>query len=158
MAALAPLDLQDELAKVIAEILKENRYKHPLGKMVPMKVFTQNVPYDETDDDEDPIPYVIVRLHSGEDEGSKDSFYTVKVVFIIGMFDDGLEAQGYRDVMGVINKIYRRFHTNPNVNGVAVYAGAFDWMLQDDNYFPYCFGACTLDFHIPAIRREDPYA
>lgn len=155
--ATTPLTLQDELAAEIGRILKENRYKKPSGDMVPLQVFTQNVPINETDDEDDPIPYAIVRMISGKDTGEKDSFNTVKVVLIIGMFDDALDAQGYRDVMGVIEKIYARFHKDPNLNGVARYAGEFDWMLQDDSYYPYTFGACTMNFYIPAIRREDPY-
>ena len=158
MAIYTPLDLQDELAKEIERLLSENRYKAPGGEMAKMRVFTQNIPINETDDEEDPIPYVIVRLSGGDDNGAKDSFNTVEVVLIVGIFDDSLDEQGYRDIMGVMNKIYHRFHKDPRLSESAVYAGAFKWMLQEDSYYPYSFGACNMNFYIPAIRREDPYA
>lgn len=69
--------------------------------------------------------------------------------------DDDLQQQGYRDAMNIFQKIYHRFQAKPNLNGVAVFNGEFHWANQEDGYFPYFFGACTLSFNIPAIRRED---
>lgn len=155
---MTPLELQDELVNELKKLLSDFTYKTPAGKEVPMNVFSQNIPVNESDDDDDPVPYIIVRLHSGEDKGTRESFNTVKVVIIICTWDDALNAQGYRDVMNVIEKLYERFQTNPNLNNKAVYKGEFDWKIQEDNYYPYSFGACSLDFYIAAIRREDPLA
>ena len=155
---MTPLMLQDELVEEMKRLLEGYRYKNPTGERVPMQVFAQNIPVNETDDDEDPIPYVIVRLNSGSDAGIRDSSNTVKLVIIIGIWDDALDAQGHRDVMNIIQKVYERFHTNPNLNNLAVYNGDFNWALQEDGYYPYSFGACTLSFHIAAIRREDRFA
>ena len=80
------------------------------------------------------------------------------MVFIAGIWDETSEAQGHRDLMNIFYKIYQRFQTNPDLNKKAVYAGKFEWALQDDNYYPYSFGACSLSFHIAAIRREDEFA
>lgn len=155
---MTPLMLQDELVEEIKHLLSNYLYKTPEGKRVSMNVYSQSLPVNETDDDADPIPYIIVRLNSGEDKGTKDSFNTVKMVIIIATWDDSLNTQGYRDVMNIIQKIYHRFQTNPNLNGKGAYAGEFDWAIQEDNYYPYSFGACSLSFHIAAIRREDPLA
>lgn len=155
---MTPLDLQDELVLEMRKILKGYEYKTPAGERVPINVFAQNIPVNETDDDEDPVPYIIVRLNSGEDKGDRDSTNTVKLVIIAGIYDDSLDAQGHRDVMNIIQKIYQRFHVSPNLNGKAVYAGEFHWMMQEDGYYPYFFGACSLAFYIPAIRREDEFA
>lgn len=153
-----PLTLQDELVEELKRLLADYLYKSPTGERVPIKVFAQSIPINETDEEEDPIPYVIVRLNKGSDEGTRDSNHIVKLVIIIGIWDDGLDAQAHRTVMNIINKVYRRFQANPNLNHKAVYAGNFDWLLQEDNYYPYSFGACSLDFYIAAIRREDPFA
>lgn len=155
---MTPLDLQDELVEELKRLFSDYLYKAPSGERVPIQVFPQSLPVNETDDDEDPIPYIIVRLNTGKDEGTRDSNNTVKLVVIIGTWDKDLKAQGHRDVANIIQKIYHRFQTNPNLNGKAVHSGAFDWMLQEDNYYPYYFGACSLSFHIAAIRREDPFA
>lgn len=155
---MTPLMLQDELVEEMKRLLSDYLYKTPSGERIPINVYPQNIPVNETDDDEDPIPYIIVRLNSGDDPGTRDSFNTVKLVLIVGIWDDSLDNQGHRDVLNIFQKVYERFHTNPNLNNKAVYAGEFNWALQDDAYYPYTFGACSLSFHIAAIRREDIFA
>lgn len=155
---MTPQTLQDELVLELKRLFKNYRYKAPSGERVPINVYAQSIPINNTDDEDDPIPYIIVRLNSGKDEGNRDSFNTVKLVIIIGVFDDASDAQGHRDVLNIIHKIYERFQTNPNLNNKAVCGGEFNWALQEDNYYPYSFGACSLNFNIAAIRREDPFA
>lgn len=127
-------------------------------KRRPLRVFAQDVPINETGDDFDPVPYVIVRLKSGDDDGSADAVNTVQVIFIIAIWDDDNDSQGFRDVMDIIQKIYIRFHKEPMLNNQFMYAGQFHWALQEDNYWPYFFGACNMNFNIPSIRRENEFA
>lgn len=155
---MTPLEMQDELVSELKEMFKDSRLKSPCGDIVPIKVYPQDIPVAESDDDEDPIPYIIVRLSKGTDSGAKDSFNTVSLVIIIGVYDSELDQQGYRDAMNIVQRIYERFHINPNLNGKAVYSGEFSWAMQEDGYYPYFFAACSLNFYIPAIRREDEYA
>lgn len=155
---MTPLELQDELVSELQRIFKDFRLKTLGGDRVPIKVFPQDIPVLETDEDEGPIPYIIVRLNTGSDPGAKDSNNSVKLVIIIGVYDSDADQQGYRDAMNIVQKIYERFHKDPNLNGKAVYSGEFNWAMQEDGYYPYFFAACSVVFHIPAIRREDPYA
>lgn len=155
---MTPLELQDELVDEISNILNSYTYKRPDGEHIPIHVFAQNIPMTETDDEADPVPYIIVRLSSGEDDGTRDSFNTVSIVIIVGIWDDALNSQGHRDLMNIIQKIYQRFHEDPDLNRKAVYAGEFKWAIQDDSYYPYNFGACHMKFQIAAIRREDYFA
>lgn len=155
---MTPLELQDELIDEISRILDGHTYKSPEGERIPIHIFVQNIPMNETDDEADPVPYIIVRLSSGEDDGTRDSFNTVSIVIIIGIWDDALDSQGHRDLMNIIQKIYQRFHENPDLNRKALYAGEFKWAIQDDSYYPYNFGACHMKFQIAAVRREDYFA
>ncbi len=155
---MTPLELQDELVEEMSRILDGCTYKTPNGKRIPINVFPQNIPMNETDDEADPVPYIIVRLSSGEDDGGRDSFNTVSVVVIVGIWEDSLEAQGDRDVLNIIQKIYQRFHENPDLNKKAAYAGEFRWAMQDNDYYPYSIGACHMKFQIAAVRREDDLA
>lgn len=123
-----------------------------------LRIFAQDVPINETDDDFDPAPYIIVRAKSGDDDGTADGVNTVQIILIIAIWDDNNDSQGYRDVLDIIQKIYIRFHKEPMLNNQFMYAGNFHWMLQEDNYWPYFFGACTLNFNIPSIRRENEFA
>lgn len=167
---MTPLELQDELVGEMSRILDGYTYKTPGGERIPIHVFAQNIPmkevHNEYDDEadigdaleDDSIPYIIVRLISGEDDGTRESVNTVSIVAIVGIWDDALDAQGHRDVMNIIQKIYQRFHENPDLNRKAAYAGGFKWAMQDDTYYPYSFGACHMKFHIAAVRREDYFA
>lgn len=155
---MTPLMLQDELVEEMKRLFADYLYKNSLGERVPIKVYAQNIPIQQNDDEEDPVPYIIVRLNSGNDPGTRDSNNTVKLVIIGGVWDGEKEAQGHRDLMNIFQKVYERFQTTPNLNNKAVYCGDFNWALQDDNYYPYSFGACSLSFNIAAIRREDIFA
>lgn len=155
---MTPLMLQDELVEELKRLLADYLYKSPSGERVPVSIHSQNIPINENDEDVDPFPYIIVRLNSGKDDGTRDSFNKVKLVIIIGVYDDAPENQGHREISNIIQKIYYRFQTKPNLSNIAVCDGEFNWMIQDDNYYPYCFGACTLDFNIAAVRREDEFA
>lgn len=154
---MTPLDFQDLLAEEIGRILSKNTYMTTGGERVKMNIYTQELPVEESDDDADPVPYIIVRITGGEDIAEKNSNNTVHATIIIAIWDDDRNAQGHRDVMGVVNKLYRRFHEDPRLGG-SYYTGNFNWALQDDNFFPYFFGAVKMDFVIPAIRREDPFS
>ena len=154
---MTPLMLQDALIEELKDIFKDYLYKTPQGKRIPINVYAQNLPVNETDDDADPVPYMIVRLKSGEDKGTVDSGNTVTLVIVISTWDDALDNQGHRDAMNIIQKIQHRFQSNPNLNGKGFFSGEFNWAMQDDNYYPYSFGACSLKFTIAAIRREDPF-
>ena len=170
---MTPLDLQDDLVAELKELFQPFLYKVPMDledldtedggaaasvKRVPINVYSQALPVQQSDEEEDPVPYLIVRLSSGEDPGGESSSNTVKLVIIIGVWDDALDNQGHRDVLNIIQKIYERFSKNPCLNHRSVYTGEFNWAAQEDGYFPYFFGACSMSFNIAAIRREDPLA
>lgn len=155
---MTPLELQDELVEEFKKLFEDYTHKTPAGDRIPLNVYSQHIPINETDEEEDPVPYIIVRLSTGDDDGTRDSNNRVNIVIIVGIFDDGLEAQGHRDIMNIIQKIYDRFHRNPNLNNKAAYTGEFHWAAQEDNYYPFYFGACSISFYIAAIRREDEYA
>lgn len=155
---MTPIILQDALLEEMEELFKDYVYKTPSGGRIPLNVFPQNLPVNETDDEEDPIPYLIIRLMDGEDEGSRESFHAVNLMVSIGIWDDELNAQGHKDVMNIIQKIYQRFHENPDLNHIASFQGGFHWALDNENCYPYYFGGCSMSFGIAAVRREDEFA
>lgn len=154
---MVPEMLQDDFIEELKRLFAEDRFKSPSGEEVPINVFPQSLPMMESDDDDDSAPYIIVRIVDGEDSGTSDSNHSVKVLIVIGTYDDALSNQGHRSVMHIINTVYRRFMTDPNLNNKYVCDGPFLWEVQDDAYHPYFFGAITMRFNIPAIRREDPF-
>lgn len=155
---MTPVMLQEELMDEFSKLTEEMRFKMPGGGYGKMGIYAQDIPILENQEQEEPFPYLIVRLINGTDSGDSDSKNTVHLVIIIGIWDDALDAQGHRDIMNVVGKIYERFSKNPYLNEKAVYSGGFEWKLQDDAYYPYYFGACMVSFTIPAIRREASWA
>ncbi len=155
---MTPIELQDALVDEVRHILDGCLYKTPEGEDVPINVFPQNLPMNETDDENDPVPYIIVRLSDGEDAGDRESFHVTSVVMIVAVWDNTHQAQGHRDAMNIIQKIYQRFHRNPDLERKATYAGKFRWAILEDSYYPYSFAACHMQFFTAAIRREDEFA
>ena len=161
---MTPLALQDELAKEIKGLLKGELYENPSGDMVPINVYTQLIPVSESKDEDEPVPYIIVRLDSGEDLGgvkrsgrSYDEGYKIDVIIIITLWKETKENQGYRSLVNIINRIYERYAKRPALDNMeGVFDGRFQWKLQEDAYYPYCIGACYLTFQIPAVQKEDP--
>ena len=175
---MTPLELQDDLVDELKAMFEQHTFKVPdydviespdenneieprfqtptPFKRVPLNIYAQQLPVQESDDDTDPVPYIIVRLNSGHDIGDGASVNAVKLIVIIGIWDDDSTNQGHRDVMNIIQDIYERFSKTPSLKNKYAFAGDFNWALQEDAYFPYHFGACSMAFNIPAIRREDP--
>jgi len=121
-----------------------------------INVFAQTVPYQDTEDETDVFPYIEVRLEDGEDDGTT---HTVSVAFVVGVYDSEKTYQGHQYVLNVLDRIHFRYATDPTVKGyIGHQTGKWEWMLQDDSYFPYSFGAIMTEFVITSIRREDPYA
>lgn len=155
---MTPEMLQDALCEEIKNLLSDRLYRTPSGELVQMNVFPQGIPMIESDDDDEPFPYVIVRMVDGSDENLSDSEYIVEMVVIVGIYNDNPSNQGHRDLLNVYNLVYERFKKDPSLAGQFVYKGGYRWTIQDDDYYPYFFGAFKMNFTIPAIRREDPFA
>ena len=149
-----PLELQNELMEELKRMFKDMRFKNNLGESLELNVFAQNTPFSMSDEDEDPVPYVIVHLNDGEQKVAKDSFNIVDVAVIIAIYDDNESNQGHRQLFDMIYRIQERFSKKPALKK-ASFSGDFRWTVKDDNYYPYFFGACAMNFYIPSIRRED---
>lgn len=173
---MTAINLQDDLVEELRRLFEPFLYKAPPDiseleepesgdgntgqaiRRVPLRIYPQDLPVQLSEEEQDPVPYIIVRINGGADPGGESSFHTVKLVLVIGIWDDDRNNQGHKDVLNIIQKIYERFSKNPCLNSRSVYTGQFDWALQEDSCFPYYFGACSMSFYISAIRREDPLA
>lgn len=147
----------EEMGEESTEESVEETITEPVIERVPITVYPQNIPVPLSEEEADPVPYIIVRLNTGTDGNTHDSKYILKVVVIMGIWDDDRNAQGHRELLNIINLVYERFKKNPCLDGKYVYEGGFKWDIQEDGYYPYYFGAFEMDFAIPAIRREDPF-
>ena len=163
---MTPIALQDALIREMEHLFKEKMFLKPPKensdedaerKKTHLRIFRQNLSVEYSGDDKDPMPYMIVRVQSGK-YTEKTGLNKVQVVIIMGIFDDSSDNQGYTDILNSIQKIYERFAKNPNLENKFLYdAETFEWTIQEDDYYPYYFGAATMKFIIPNIEREDPF-
>ena len=135
--------LQEELVKEIGVIFRDDLFKDSAGEYIKMNVYEQNLPIRQDEDAPDPIPEVLVTL-------------------LIGYFDDDAGNNGHKGVLGIIQKIQERFMKEPMLAKQFYFMNdeqhPFDWALQDEESFPYFFGAASMTFATAAIRKEDRFA
>lgn len=107
----------------------------------------------QNEDADDPFPYIIVRIDSGGISSQTDP-HKVAVILLVGAYDDSPENQGHRIVLEVLEKIQHHYEETPLLSGQFVFQDPFNWALQDEESYPYFFGAANLTFDLPATRRK----
>lgn len=164
--------LQDDLVDELKELLKDFKLKDPEGNESSINVFKQFLPIPErkkpeeysqeeleeglvdTEIEEDPYPYIIVRLEQGTID-APSAEQEIIVNLIIGVIDRSLENQGHKDVLNIIHDIYNRFAINPVLAHKYECTTPINWALQEEESFPYFIGGMALRFLTIPIRRED---
>lgn len=149
--------LQEELVKEMRNIFKDDLFKDSLGKYVKLNIYEQQLPIQEDEDAPDPMPYIIVRIETGSTKSGTDP-QEVLVTMLFGYFDDDPQNNGHKGVLGMIQKVHERFEKQPMLANQFMFQDPFDWALQDEESFPYFFGAASMTFKTAAIRKEDRYA
>lgn len=149
--------LQEALVRDIEKIFQGDRFSNSLGKRVPLNVFEQNLPITQSEDDPDPVPYIIVRLETGTTKSGTDP-QEVLVTLLVGIIDEDTQNIGHKTVLGILQKIHERFEKEPMLDNKYRFQDPFDWALQDEESFPYFFGAASMTFQTSAIRKEDRFA
>lgn len=174
---MVALELQVDLAEEIRQLAAGMTFKNPTGGYTELNVFEQNLPMrqikkvepteedaelDEDDEDEElqeNFPYIIVRLDSGKSE-SAEAAHVIKTVLIAGIFDDSLKADGHKTILNLFEKIRERFRKNPVLKDRYEAGDEMTWALpdEDEETFPYFFGAMYMEWITAEFRREDPLA
>jgi len=169
------LQLQNDLADEIKEICSDMLFKDPGGELEHIRTFCQSLPkreqtvkgekdvkpgdllQEEPEDEQDPYPYCVVRAESGN---VMMGGQRVKVILIIGIFNDDTQNNGHREIINVISKITERFVKDPILKGryrLDLEAG-LSWILDDEDRFPYFAGGIEMTWETFFVEREDDYA
>lgn len=153
-------NLQKELMKDIGNIFEKDLFKDSLGKYVSLNIYAQNLPIRDDEDAPDPVPYIVVRVLDGKVKGWVEA-QEVQVMLILGCFDDNINNDGHEILLELIQKIEERFLKNPILSKQFMFLNdeqhPFEWALQEEESFPYFFGAISMSFRTPTIRKEDKY-
>ena len=168
---MTAMDLQAELAREIERILKDIRCRDRKGNLAEIRAYEQGLPKrmqnvegnDEIMPEEMPeeelFPYCVVRIDSGEIQITGE-MQQVKTVLVFGIFDDDMDCRGYKVIMTMIQRITDRFSRDPILNGryrVNRDAG-ISWILDEEDRYPFYFGALEMSWDTIFVRREDRYA
>ena len=181
---MVALELQEDLIEEIAELFSAKLFKMPSGEYSKIKMFKQNLPMRDVaqargvkttgsdeimnnpEDDENldeeleaMFPYCLVKLDSGKSESS-DDIHNVKTKIIFGIYDDRLDASGYKDILNMMEDIRYRFRVNPSLKRKYVVQDNIEWALPDDDgdTFPFFFGVLYLEWQTAEYEREDALA
>ena len=146
-------ELQQAVKEDLTILFQNTRYPTPEGETAAVSVFKQNLSMRQNEDADDPFPYIIVRLDSGGIATQTDP-HKVAVILLIGAYDDAPENKGHEIVLEIMEKIQHHYEQTPLLAGQFVFRDPFNWALQDEESYPYFFGAANLTFDLPATRRK----
>lgn len=150
-------DLCDELKL----LFKDFQLKDETGKLQSFNIFEQSLPIPSGEDEPEPFPYIVVRAADGGKTAPED-YETVRVMLIIGIFDDELNNQGHKDVLNSIDCIRQRFERNPLLENKYYKLSSeqypFRWTLPEEDTHPFFFGGVEMTFAVASIEQEDIYS
>jgi hypothetical protein len=153
------LDLQNALQKDLTDLFKGHFYKSPSlgpdGKSLysEPQVFRQNLPKRQSENDPEPFPHIIVRLDSGRIASQRDA-HRVAVLLLVGTYNDDPMNSGHEAVIQIMEKIHAHYAENRVLERSFVFQDPFDWVLQDEESYPYFFGTARIIFDAPAPRQK----
>lgn len=158
---MTPENLEADLVEEIKKLFTGFRLKNSVGNYAPLNVWEDCAPLktDVTDADGQSIldPYIVVRSVRGttSDPGAHQN---VTVDLVICVYDDETERQGMKDLHHIIEVVNLRFQKEPLLAGAYSLLYPIDWMISDEDTYPFYFGGMELHFELPVITRENDLA
>ncbi len=174
---MTQLGLIDALVAYLTELFKDYELKAKSGLLQTVKVFAQYLPQPKevevTVDDEDEqvtpegysaedieslFPCVIVKFDemTDKEEGPLDQSL-IKINFLVGVYDEAADCQGYRDVLNIIETMRQELLSMPARVLAKKYRLALPMKsyLFEDSTFPVYFGVMesTWETGRPLMRN-----
>lgn len=92
----------------------------------------------------------------GEDNnetGEEDSI--CKIAFIVGLYDEDDNYQGYKDVMNIIEKVKQRLKTKRFYSNQFELKLPLKWVIHEEDIYPYYFGGIESSWKMPIVNMDD---
>ena len=119
---------QDALIETLEELFVGKKYNGQQTRKE-LKIFKQDLPVPEDYD-------------------------AVEFSLIVCAYDEGKEREGYQDVANIKEDIVQRLCTKPYFGGAFTVLKPIVWAMQQDDTYPYYFGACSLTCTAPAMTQD----
>ena len=110
---------------------------------------------EETEPEDVPEPYVIVRVPGGE-LPDQDTRQQVEIVLVVCVYDPDPGRQGFRDALHIVNTILTHYGKNGIVGRRYEVQYPIKWVTQEEDTHPYYFAGMALKLAAPAIFKEVP--
>ena len=110
---------------------------------------------EETEPEDVPEPYVIVRIPGGE-LPDQDTRQQVEVILVVCVQDPDPGRQGFRDALHIVNAILTHYGKNTVVGRRYEVQYPIKWVTQEEDTHPYYFAGMALKLAAPAIFKEVP--
>ena len=110
---------------------------------------------EETEPEDVPEPYVIVRIPGGE-LPDQDTRQQVEVILVVCVQDPDPGRQGFRDALHIVNAILTHYGKNTIVGRRYEVQYPIKWVTQEEDTHPYYFAGMALKLAAPAIFKEVP--
>lgn len=155
---MTPIFLLDDLKEVIKnctkDLLLEVKTKRNDEEVIrPANVFIGNPP--EKRANEQYIPYIILRLLTGQDEqkAGEEEYSIVKVRIIVATYSKDSE-KGYINALNLITRIRENLLKNRILKKRYILKMPFEYVIYEDDTGPYTIGEAVVTWEIPSIRQE----
>lgn len=110
---------------------------------------------EETEPEDVPEPYVIVRVPGGE-LPDQDTRQQVEIILVVCVCDPDPGRQGFRDALHIVNAILTHYGKNTIVGRRYEVQYPIKWVTQEEDTHPYYFAGMALKLAAPAIFKEVP--
>lgn len=153
---MTPTKLQDVLVEDLKQQLDGFQLKNAKGERVNLNIYPQNLPAKKGSKDTEHFPYLVIRVMDGEDNnetGEEDS--TCKIAFIVGLYDEDDNYQGYKDVMNIIEKVKQRLKTKRFYSNQFELKLPLKWVIHEEDIYPYYFGGIESIWKMPIVNMDD---
>ena len=174
--------LQDAVVADLEQLFKGETLKNSAGVEREIRVFPQDLPIRagadiepepdpveedpeaeqledkttaETEPEDVPEPYVIVRIPGGE-LPDQDTRQQVEVILVVCVCDPDPGRQGFRDALHIVNAIMAHYGENGIVGRRYEVQYPIKWVTQEEDTHPYYFAGVALNLAAPAIFKEVP--
>ena len=174
--------LQDAVVADLEQLFKGETLKNSAGVEREIRVFPQDLPIRagadiepepepveedleaeqlegkttaETETEDVPEPYVIVRIPGGE-LPDQDTRQQVEVILVVCVYDPDPNRQGFRDALHIVNTVMTHYGKNGIVGKRYEVQYPIKWVTQEEDTHPYYFAGMALKLAAPAIFKEVP--
>lgn len=157
-----PLDLIEGLKERVEQILAAYPAQYFGSTQKPFNIFRHKVPermanrvkvkgQEETQDDV--FPFCVVKTDSGGKERNVSN-HDISMQLFVGVENEGLEGEGYDDVLRCLTRIWNELNQELVVAKFFKLKDELDWSVNTDDAetHPYYYGLIRLTFETPSIQ------